>query len=284
MSNLIGALKARNIDPTQMGCLFDVDGCLVKPNQHQFTAEQAMIARRLYDLTGGSISLFSDNDIRLLHPMAPYLPMVSEGGAVTLLDDSRNLADAKIISPHADISTMVDFAIAAVKATGIPCFQEHTAENIADKNRIIVETKQTRMGLNWGGEDPRLKKIATQIGKLAIKKQGACLQFNAVAESYDCVENTPIGYKKPDCARDIANHSRFSGLQTVMFGDSPIDSAAGAEINGCVALDDRIEDADHVITRLTAPGELWHNLSLLCDYLEVNRHVNYGRTRMALAA
>jgi hypothetical protein len=170
MSNLANALKTRNIDPAQMGYLFDVDGCLVKPNQHKFTPEQTHTAKRLYILTGGSVSLFSDNDMRLLHPMAPYLPIISEGGAVTLLDDSRKLTDAKIISPHADMSAMVDFAIAAVKAAGIPCFQEHTAENIADKNRIIVETKQTRMGLNWGGEDPRLKDIATQIGKLAIKR------------------------------------------------------------------------------------------------------------------
>ena len=69
-----------------------------------------------------------------------------------------------------------------------------------------------------------------------------------------------------------------------MFGDSPIDSEAGKIIDGCVALDNRIQTGqDHIITHITAPDELWDNLSLLCDYLETNRHINRGRA-MALAA
>lgn len=285
MSNLISALQGRNIDPTQLGALFDVDGCLVEPNKHELTQQQQNTAARLYSLTGGSIALFSDNDMRLLHPMAPFLPIISEGGAVTLLDNSRDINDAKIIAPKANISAMVAFAKSAVTAQGIDCFTTHTPSNIADKNRIVVETKQTRMGLNWGGESPELKEIAKEIGRLAIKEQGLCSQFNAVAESYDCVEITPVGFIKPDRVQDIAKHPRFRGLKTIMFGDSPIDSEAGKKIDGCVALDNRIQTGqDHIITHMTAPDELWHNLSLLCDYLEAHTHINRGRAQLALAA
>ncbi len=284
MSNIISAFQARGIQLDRFGGLIDVDGCIVEANQHHLSSERLKIAQELHHLTGGSIALFSDNDMRLLHPMAPFLPMISEGGAVTLIDNSRDLNDAKIITPKVNISAMVDFAEATLTDLGISNFREHTAETIKNRNRIIVETKQTRMGLNWGGENQELKNIAVKIGKEALADQGLSSQFNVVAESYDCAEITPIGFTKPDRILDIVTHERFKNLTMVMFGDSPIDSMAGKKVAGCVALNNRIAPADHIITQLSAPDELWKNLETLRDYYKKNRHINYGRTSMALAA
>jgi hydroxymethylpyrimidine pyrophosphatase-like HAD family hydrolase len=284
MSNIITAFQAKGIPLSRFGGLIDVDGCIVEANQHHLSSERLQIAQDLHDLTGGSIALFSDNDMRLLHPMAPFLPMISEGGAVTLIDNSRNLNDAKIIAPKADISAMANFAEAALTNLKIPNFREHTEKTIADRNRIIVETKQTRMGLNWGGENQKLKNIAVEIGTEALANQGLSHQFNVVAESYDCAEITPAGFTKPDRISDITAHERFKDLTMVMFGDSPIDSMAGKKVAGCVALNNRINDADHIITRLSAPDELWENLKILRDYYKKNHHMNHGRTSMALAA
>ena len=284
MSNIINAFRARGIQLSQFGGLIDVDGCIVEANQHDLSPERLQIAKDLDHLTGGSIALFSDNDMRLLHPMAPFLPMISEGGAVTLIDNSRSLNDAKIIAPEANISAMADFAEAALIELGIPNFRKHTAETIADRNRIIVETKQTRMGLNWGGESQELKNIAVEVGKRALDSQDLSLRFNVVTESYDCAEITLVGFTKPDRISGIAKHERFRNLTMIMFGDSPIDGMAGKKVAGCIALNNRIDDADHIITRLSAPDELWKNLEMLRDYYKENRHTNHGRRSMALAA
>jgi hydroxymethylpyrimidine pyrophosphatase-like HAD family hydrolase len=284
MSNMIEAFGEKNINPKRLAGLIDVDGCIVEPNQHSLTPDRIQIAKDLHNLTGGSFALFSDNDMRLLHPMAPFLPIISEGGAVTLIDDSRNLDDAKIIAPEVNISAMTQFATAVLNKMGIPNSTEHSANSIHDRNRIIVETKQTRMGLNWGGENQELKEIAVKVGQKALADQGLPNQFNVIAESYDCAEITPVGFTKPDRILDIANHERFKNLTVVMFGDSPIDSMAGKKVAGCVALNNRIKDADHIITRLSAPDELWDNLKMLRDYYMSNNHINHGRTSMAFAA
>lgn len=282
MSTLIAAFQKHGIDLHKLGALIDVDGCLVEPNQHQLSVERLEIAKDLNRLTGGSFALFSDNDMRLLHPMAPFLPIISEGGAVTLIDDSRDLTDAKIVAPHANIHTMTAFATDALNEMGVPNFRKHTIDTINDRNRIVVEAKQTRMGLNWGGESQELKKIAIEVGKLALENQGLSNQFNVVAESYDCAEITPIGFTKPERILDITQHQRFHGLTNVMFGDSPIDSAAGKQIAGCVALDSRIPDSDHIITRIITPDKLWDNLKSLRDYYKINLHTNSQRCAMRL--
>lgn len=275
--SIIQALRDTNIEPRSLGMLFDVDGCLVNPNNHTLNERQTQTLKDLFNLTGGSVALFTDNDMRLVYPMVPFMPIVSEGGAVRLIDDSRDIRDADIISAKANISAMVDFALAEIKSKNIQTFTEHTAQTNADKNRIIGEVKQTRMGLNWGGESQHLKAVAMNVGRETLLSRNRTNFFDVVGESYDCVEITPKGFIKPQQVASIAHHTRFRGLKTIMFGDSPIDSMAGKEIDGCVAIGNRMAHADHIMLRLQTPAALWDSLEQLRDYYKVNQHNNYNR-------
>jgi len=279
MSKIVKELLANNIDPRRVALLLDVDGCLTRPNIHKLEIWQELVAARITALTGGSVALFSDNDMRLIHPMLPFMPKISEGGAVTMLDRSRDINHVKIhtSTDSQTITAMVAFAVANLKQQGIHSQDHHTDATHKNKNRIIGEAKQTRMGLNWGGKDKNLKKIAVAMGYKALNEFGLSEKFNVVAESFDCVEITPNGFVKPQQINKIIQHPRFKGLDAIMFGDSPIDSMAGEQVAGCVAIGNRMAKAKHIFLRLASPDENWIELGKLCDYYETNSHININR-------
>gem|GEM_PF-6103764 len=277
VANLARKTNLRKASP-----YFDVDGCLTAANSHALTPKQTEIFNRLLSLTGGAVTLFTDNDMRLIQPHMPHMPIISEGGSVTLLDGSGDLANAKIVAniPDNAIAIINKAAEAFLKAKHptLPIYSEHNNQTKSDPNRIVVEAKQTRAGLNWGGESEAAKQAAIEAAEHGLKENGLSEIFAIQAKSFDCVEITRRGYTKPETIKDHAQDDRFDGCDVIMFGDSPIDSEAGAQVGAMIAIGDRIDDADHILTRLENPDELWQFLDALCDYYEENPHIHAKRT------
>lgn len=257
----------------QNTCLIlDVDGCLVEVNNHTISPKQRKTLKDLHTYLNGGVVFLTDNDMRLVHPMAPFIPIVSEHGTRFRLDNTTPIENAECISPQFDTDKIGDFAAELAQKMKINYSLSH--QHSFTSGRILIEKKQSSLGLNYG-ESQTYKIHALEIANRIISHFQLNGRFTTSTSSADNVEIIPVGFGKETAIDRIMAHPNFKGRIPVKFGDSETDHKVMKKINGQyeglgIAVGNKITECKTVFERVSCPNGTWEKLEEIQTYLALN--------------
>ena len=277
-------LGNRDIPVDKLVVFLDVDGCLTETNQHKLNhAQHAHLLSTLRN-TNGNAFLFTDNDGRLISKMAPYMPVISEGGAVVRQD-----ARVNILSPNADIEMISIIAQDIAITRGITFFVGHSNESQKNPQRMVFELKEAGFGINCGF-DEGYKNLTAEFAH-AVKSDPRfpmANQFSVIASGADNVELRANEFSKGEQFEKIMD--KFPGKIPLMFGNSmsdyPVMQQAFEMGGGGIAVTNDIPPCESILLRTPDIKSNWALVADLATAVQrANMHLsrNAPRTRTTLA-
>lgn len=267
----------RHIDWKKSCILLDVDGCITPINNHDISIGKISILHDLYEYLDGAITFVTDNDMRIISPIAPFMPIVSEHGTRFRLTNDIAIENAISLSPELDIETMARFAADLAEKEDIAYAMSHGG----DHPHVVIERKQSGIGLNYDISEEHKQHaifLATQI----LEKFNLTDSFHVSTSGADCIEIIANGFGKYTALDKIMEHENFKGRIPIMFGNAMSDQkmmrSAYKNYNGCgVSVSTIIPDGPEIHTRLKDHNETWKMLRSIRDELKLSKEVKLSQ-------